>query len=152
MILETIVSILPREKNAISTNFLTMLLRSAIHLETTVACRLDLEKRMGLQLGQAVLDDILIPSFRFDGDTLFDIDTVQRIFMNFGEHESTCDEMEKVGKLMESYLAEIASDCNLSSSKFMNLVEHTPNQRVTDDGMYKAIDIYLKVQSFFINL
>ncbi|KAK1439031.1 hypothetical protein QVD17_04846 [Tagetes erecta] len=144
VILETIVSFLPREKNAISTSFLTMLLRSAIHLETTVACRLDLEKRMGLQLGQAVLDDILIPSFRFDVDTLFDIDTVQRILMNFGEHEATCDEMVKVGKLMESYLAEIASDCNLSLSKFMNLVEHTPNQRVTDDGVYTAIDIYLK--------
>ncbi|KAI3813398.1 hypothetical protein L1987_18120 [Smallanthus sonchifolius] len=144
VILETIVSLLPREKNAISTNFLSMLLRSAIYLETTVACRLDLEKRMGLQLGQAALDDILIPSFRFDGDTLFDIDMVQRVLMNFGEFEGARDDMAKVGKLMESYLAEIASDCNLSWSKFMNLAEHIPNQRVTDDGLYKAIDIYLK--------
>ncbi|KVI02691.1 BTB/POZ fold [Cynara cardunculus var. scolymus] len=73
---ETIVSLLPREKNGVSVRFLSLLLRSAIYLETTVACRLDLEKRMGLQLGQALLDDILIPSFRFDGDTLFDIDTL----------------------------------------------------------------------------
>ncbi|KAI3713017.1 hypothetical protein L1987_71587 [Smallanthus sonchifolius] len=129
VILETIVSLLPRNKNSISTNFLSMLLRSAIYLETTVACRLDLEKRMGSQLGQAALDDILIPSFRFDGDTLFDIDTVQRVLMNFGEFEGARDDMAKVGKLMESYLAEIASDCNLSLSKFMNLVEHIPNQR-----------------------
>ncbi|KAM0057840.1 putative BTB/POZ domain, NPH3 domain, NPH3/RPT2-like family protein [Helianthus debilis subsp. tardiflorus] len=144
VVLETIVSLLPREKNAISTSYLSMLLRSAIYLETTVACRVDLEKRMGLQLGQAVLDDILIPSFRFDGDTLFDIETVQRILMNFGEFEGPCDDMAKVGKLMESYLAEIASDSNLSLLKFMNLVEHIPNQRATDDGLYKAIDIYLK--------
>ncbi|KAK9053273.1 hypothetical protein SSX86_029906 [Deinandra increscens subsp. villosa] len=144
VILETIVSLLPREKDAIAISFLSMLLRSAIYLETTVACRLDLEKRMGLQLGQAVLDDILIPSFRFDGDTLFDIDTVQRILMNFGGFDGTCDDMANVGRLMESYLAEIASDCNLSLSKFMNLAEHIPNQRVIDDGMYKAIDIYLK--------
>ncbi|XP_076922792.1 BTB/POZ domain-containing protein SR1IP1-like [Bidens hawaiensis] len=144
IILETIVGLLPREKNAISTNFLSLLLRSAIYLETTVACRLDLEKRMGLQLGQAVLDDILIPSFRFDGDTLFDVDTVQRVLMNFEELEGGRDEMEKVGKLIESYLAEIAADCNLPVSKFMNLAEHVPSQRITDDGMYKAIDIYLK--------
>ncbi|PWA58895.1 SKP1/BTB/POZ domain, NPH3 domain protein [Artemisia annua] len=145
VVLETIVSLLPREKNALSTSFLSMLLRSAIHLETTVACRLDLEKRMGLQLGQAELDDILIPSFRFDGDTLFDVDTVQRILVNYGEFEGTREDMEKVGKLMENYLAEIASDCNLSSLKFINLAEHIPDQeRVTDDGMYRAIDIYLK--------
>ncbi|KAI7751777.1 hypothetical protein M8C21_012744 [Ambrosia artemisiifolia] len=144
VVLETIVSLLPREKNAISTSFLSMLLRSAIYLETTVACRLDLERRLGLQFGQAVLDDILIPCFRFDGDTVFDVDTVQRILMNFGESEGTCDDMAKVGKLMESYLAEIASDCNLSLSKFMNLAEHIPNQRAIDDGLYKAIDIYLK--------
>lgn len=145
VVLETLVSLLPREKNALSISFLSMLLRSAIHLETTVACRLDLEKRMGLQLGQAELDDILIPSFRFDGDTLFDVDTVQRILVNYGEFEGTREDMEKVGKLMENYLAEIASDCNLSSLKFINLAEHIPDQeRVTDDGMYKAIDICLK--------
>lgn len=150
VILETIVGLLPREKNAISTNFLSLLLRSSIYLETTVACRLDLEKRMGLHLGQAVLDDILIPSFRFDGDTLFDVDTVQRILMNFEEFEGARDDVEKVGKLMESYLAEIGADGNLPLSKFMNLAEHVPSQRATDDGMYKAIDIYLKVTSFFI--
>nr|GEX84513.1 hypothetical protein [Tanacetum cinerariifolium] len=145
VVLETMVSLLPREKNALSISFLSMLLRSAIHLETTVACRVDLEKRMGLQLGQAELDDILIPSFRFDDDTLFDVDTMQRILVNYGEFEGTREDMEKVGKLMENYLAEIASDCNVSSLKFINLAEHVPDQeRVTEDGMYKAIDIYLK--------
>ncbi|KAE8704114.1 BTB/POZ domain-containing protein [Hibiscus syriacus] len=48
---------------------------------------------------------------------------------------------------MESYLAEIASDCNLSVSKFLSLVELIPEQsRVTDDGVYRAIDIYLKAR------
>ncbi|KAE9466816.1 hypothetical protein C3L33_01289, partial [Rhododendron williamsianum] len=72
VVIETIVSLLPREKNSISVSFLSMLLKSAIHLQTTVASRLDLEKRIGLQLGQAVLDDLLIPSFSLTGDTLFD--------------------------------------------------------------------------------
>ncbi|KAH0918333.1 hypothetical protein HID58_025993 [Brassica napus] len=84
VILETIVSLLPREKNAMSVSFLSMLLRAAIYLETTVACRLDLEKRMGLQLPQAVLDDLLIPSYSFTGEhSLFDTDAVQRILMNY---------------------------------------------------------------------
>ncbi|PIA33152.1 hypothetical protein AQUCO_04200127v1 [Aquilegia coerulea] len=161
VVLETIVSLLPREKYAMSVSFLSMLLRAAIYLETTVACRLDLEKRMGLQLGQAVLDDLLIPSYSFTGDTLFDVDTVQRILTNYMECEidgtrlsySADDDfvspppsdMERVGKLLESYLAEISSDRNLSVSRFISLGELIPEQaRITEDGMYRAIDIYMK--------
>eukprot|EP00262_Sarcandra_glabra_P002372 TRINITY_DN1265_c0_g1_i1.p1 TRINITY_DN1265_c0_g1~~TRINITY_DN1265_c0_g1_i1.p1 ORF type:complete len:608 (-),score=92.48 TRINITY_DN1265_c0_g1_i1:96-1919(-) len=159
VILETIVSLLPREKNALSVSFLSMLLRAAIYLETTVACRLDLEKRMGLQLGQAVLDDLLIPSFSFSGDTIFDVDTVQRILMNYLEHEAdgthlcynidddfmSPSHVERVGRLMESYLAEIASDHNLTVSRFIGLAELIPEHaRMVEDGMYRAIDIYLK--------
>ncbi|XP_018441340.1 BTB/POZ domain-containing protein SR1IP1-like [Raphanus sativus] len=157
VILETIVSLLPRERNAMSVSFLSMLLRAAIYLETTVACRLDLEKRMGLQLSQAVLDDLLIPSYSFTGEhSLFDTDTVQRILMNYLEFEvegvrlsnngaDLAGDMERVGKLMETYLAEIASDRNVSLQKFIGLAELIPEQsRVTEDGMYRAVDIYLK--------
>ncbi|KAG6663125.1 hypothetical protein CIPAW_02G004300 [Carya illinoinensis] len=129
VVLETIVSLLPREKNAMSVSFLSMLLRAAIYLETTVACRLDLEKRMGMQLGQAVLDDLLIPSYSFTGDTLFDVDTVQRIMMNFLEFEI---DGSRLG-------------CNADDHEFIGLGELIPEQsRVTEDGMYRAIDIYLK--------
>ena len=167
VVLETIVSLLPREKNAMSVSFLSLLLRAAIYLETTVACRLDLEKRMALQLGQTVLDDLLIPAYSFTGDTLFDVDTVQRIMMNYLEYETEgshfgykeeeyisppLSDMERVGKLMESYLSEIASDRNLSVSKFIGLAELISEQtRVTEDGMYRAIDIYLKVQFLLCN-
>ncbi|XP_054808173.1 BTB/POZ domain-containing protein SR1IP1 [Prosopis cineraria] len=160
VVLETIVSLLPKEKNAMSVSFLSMLLRAAIYLETTIACRLDLEKRMAMQLGQAVLDDLLIPSYSFTGDTLFDVDTVQRIMMNYLESETanhsvfTADseyfsppqsDMERVGKLMENYLAEIATDRNLPVPKFISLAELIPEKsRPTEDGMYRAIDIYLK--------
>lgn len=160
VVLETIVSLLPREKNVMSVSFLSMLLRAAIYLETTVACRLDLEKRMAMQLGQAVLDDLLIPSYSFTGDTLFDVDTVQRITTNYlesqtGNHllHNVDDEyfsppqsdVERVGKLMENYLAEIATDRNLPVPKFTCLAELIPEQsRPTEDGMYRAIDIYLK--------
>ncbi|KAE8671459.1 BTB/POZ domain-containing protein [Hibiscus syriacus] len=169
VVLETIVSLLPREKNAMSVSFLSMLLRAALYLETTVACRIDLEKRMALQLGQAVLDDLLIPAFSFTGDTLFDVDTVQRILTNYIEYDAEGShfgykeedeysypppsDLERVGKLMESYLAELASDRNLSVSKFMSLAELIPEQsRVTEDGMYRAIDIYLKAHPTITDL
>ncbi|XP_021809569.1 BTB/POZ domain-containing protein At5g67385 [Prunus avium] len=161
VVLETIVSLLPKEKNAMSVSFLSMLLRAAKTLETTVACQLDLEKRMGMQLAQAVLDDLLIPSYSFTGDTLFDVDTVQRIMSNYLEYEtegsrllynaedeyvsSPPTDMERVGKLMENYLAEIATDRNVSVSKFIGIAELVPEQsRATEDGMYRAVDIYLK--------
>ncbi|KAL2906415.1 BTB/POZ domain-containing protein SR1IP1 [Bienertia sinuspersici] len=160
VVLETIVSLLPRERNVLSVSFLAMLLRSSTWLETTVACRLDLEKRMALQLGQAALDDLLIPSYCITGDTLFDVDSVRRILMNYlesevegnhlgygvgEEHVSPSNDLERVGKLMENYLAEIASDRNLTVSKFIGLVELIPEQaRVTEDGIYRAIDIFLK--------
>ncbi|XP_024013418.1 putative BTB/POZ domain-containing protein At3g49970 isoform X2 [Eutrema salsugineum] len=150
VILETIVSLLPRERNAVSVSFLSMLLRAAIYLETTVACRFDLEKRMGLQLRQVVLDDLLIPSYSFNGDnTMFDVDTVQRILMNYLEFEVEGNSISfatDIGELMMTYLAEIASDRNINLTKFIGLAECIPEQsRITEDGMYRAIDIYLKV-------
>ncbi|KZV57007.1 BTB/POZ domain-containing protein-like [Dorcoceras hygrometricum] len=161
VVLEAIVGLLPREKDAVPVSFISMLLRAAIYLETTVACRFDLEKRMASQLGKAVIDDLLIPSYYIAGDTLFDIETVQRIMMNFfcrveEENREGCiedqdytsplsHEKEMVARLMESYLQEIACDRNLSVTKFVTLSELVPGQtRITDDGMYRAIDIYLK--------
>ncbi|KAF7828640.1 BTB/POZ domain-containing protein SR1IP1 isoform X1 [Senna tora] len=162
VVLETIVSLLPKEKNAMPVSFLSMLLRASIYLETTVACRLDLEKRVASQLDEAVLDDLLIPTYSLTGETLFDVDTVHRVMMNYyesgmGSHlelEYNADaeyfspprsNMERVGKLMESYLAEIATDRNLPVSKFVSLAELIPEQsRPMEDGMYRAIDIYLK--------
>ncbi|KAL5064055.1 hypothetical protein RYX36_025792 [Vicia faba] len=163
LILETLVSLMPREKNAISVSFLSIWLKAAIYLETTVSCRFDLEKRIAMQLGQTVLDDLLIPSY--SGETSFDVDTVQRIMMNYLESDlenhsgyneqdeyyssSSQRDVIKVGKLLESYLAEIATDRNLSVPKFICLAELMPEKsRTVEDGMYRAIDIYLKAHPF----
>ncbi|KAK4262380.1 hypothetical protein QN277_027948 [Acacia crassicarpa] len=161
VVLEAIVSLLPREKNAISVSFISMLLRAAIHLETTVACRLDLEKRMAMQLGHAALDDILIPTYSLTGETLFDVDTVQRILMNYHNESDTGKnlassaeseffspaqtDVDRVGKLIVNYLAEISTDRNLPVIKFVSIAELIPQQsRPTEDGIYRVIDIYLK--------
>lgn len=61
--------------------------------------------------------------------------------------------MMKVAKLVDSYLAEIAPDANLKLSKFIALAEILPDYaRVVDDGLYRAVDIYLKVPQPIIAL
>lgn len=171
ILIETIVSLLPTEKNTIPVSFLCWLLRVAIYLETTVACRLDLEQRIGLQLEQATMDDLLIPSFSYSGDTFFDVDTVHRITMNFLEQEKHCDlethflygpddylspvptDLMNVARLLENYLAETAPDANMTIAKFTGLAELIPEQaHPVDDGIYRAIDIYLKAHPFLNDL
>ncbi|MBA0653106.1 hypothetical protein Goklo_020310 [Gossypium klotzschianum] len=164
LVVETIVSLLPVEKLAVPITFLFGLLRSAVMLDCSIACRLDLERRIGSQLDIATLDDLLIPSFRHAGDTLFDVDTVQRILVNFSQQDDSEDDMDdasvfesdsphspsqgalfKVSKLVDNYLAEIAPDANLKLAKFMAIAETLPTHaRTIHDGLYRAIDIYLK--------
>ncbi|CAN0915434.1 BTB/POZ domain-containing protein At5g48800 [Linum grandiflorum] len=169
LVVETIVSLLPVEKMAVPISFLFGLLRSAVMLDCSVSCRLDLERRIGSQLDIAMLDDLLIPSFRHSADTLFDVDTVHRILVNFSQQDdSEDDEMDddgsvfesdsphspsqtalfKVSKLVDNYLAEIAPDANLKLSKFILIAETLPSHaRTLHDGLYRAIDIYLKVSN-----
>ncbi|OVA01605.1 BTB/POZ-like [Macleaya cordata] len=164
LVVETIVSLLPVEKLIIPISFLFGLLRTAMMLDCASNCRLDLERRIASQLEMATLDDLLIPSFRHPGDTLFDVDTVHRILVNFSQQDDSEDDMEyasaydsdsshspcqsvllKVAKLVDNYLAEIAADANLKFTKFMAIAETLPEHaRTIHDGLYRAIDIYLK--------
>ncbi|CAL5388004.1 unnamed protein product [Camellia sinensis] len=164
LVVETIVSLLPVEKLAVPISFLFGVLRSAVMLDCTVACRLDLERRIGSQLDTATLDDLLIPSFRHAGDTLFDVDTVHRILINFSQQDDSEDDMEdgsvfesdspsspsqsalfRVSKLVDNYLSEIAPDVNLKLNKFIAIADILPaHARTIHDGLYRAIDIYLK--------
>ncbi|MBA0611659.1 hypothetical protein Godav_012330, partial [Gossypium davidsonii] len=165
LVVETIIGLLPVEKLAVPISFLFGLLRSAVMLDCSISCRLDLERRIGSQLDIATLDDILIPSFRHSGDgTLFDVDTVQRILVNFSQQDDSEGDMDdesvfesdsprspsqtalfKVAILVDNYLAEIAPDANLKLPKFLGIAETLPEHaRTIHDGLYRAIDIYLK--------
>jgi len=54
--------------------------------------------------------------------------------------------LTKVGELMDKYLVEIAADTHLRASRFLALAESLPDYaRESDDGLYRAIDIYLEV-------
>lgn len=161
-IVETLVSLLPTEKgSSIPLSFLFGMLRMAIMLDATLGCRLELERRISFRLEMVLLDDLLIPSIQV-GDSLFDVDTVHRILVHFlqriEEEENDDCEYESeaidspshgsvliVGRLVDAYLAEIAPDPYLRLQKFIAMVEVLPDYaRVIDDGLYRAVDIYLK--------
>ncbi|CAF2163811.1 BTB/POZ domain-containing protein At5g66560 [Brassica napus] len=158
-ILETITSNLPLDKSSISatTRFLFGLLRTAIILNASETCRDLLERKIGSQLERASLDDLLVPSYSYLNETLYDVDLVERILSHFldslEERSSTAlveadgrsPSLMLVGKLIDGFLAEIASDANLKSEKFYNLAISLPDQaRLYDDGLYRAVDVYLK--------
>ncbi|KAK9690601.1 hypothetical protein RND81_09G140000 [Saponaria officinalis] len=169
MIIESLISIIPPQRDCVSCSFLLKLLRMANMLKVAPALVTELEKRVGMQFEQATLPDLLIPSYS-KSETLYDVDLVQRLLEHFlmQELQTECaspsrqaymdksmyDESPRgdasnakmrVARLVDSYLTEIARDRNLSLTKFQVLAEALPESaRTCDDGLYRAIDSYLK--------
>lgn len=171
MIIESLISILPPQKDSVSCSFLLQLLRMANALKVAPALVTELEKRVGMQFEQATLRDLLIPSYN-SAETMYDVDLVQRILEHFLIQELTEDSSPssqsfsgkgvsegsqtaaglaqnakmRVARLVDSYLTEVARDRNLSLTKFQVLAEALPESaRSCDDGLYRAVDSYLKV-------
>lgn len=146
--LETLVGILPPEKDSIPCNFLLRLLKNANMVGVDSLHQDELEKRISQQLDQASLRELLIPSFSHTRATFLDVELVLRLvkgFVNMDEGARSGAAMVKVAKLVDSYLAEAAADQNLRLPEFIALAGSLPAQaRATDDGLYRAIDIYLK--------
>ncbi|KAF3498803.1 hypothetical protein DY000_02058317, partial [Brassica cretica] len=102
MIVETIVRLLPTQgrKSSVPIAFLSSLLKMVIATSSSSAssgsCRSDLERRIGLQLDQAILEDVLIPK-NPDGanNTMYDIDSILRIFSIFLNLDEEDDEEEE---------------------------------------------------------
>nr|GFD04090.1 BTB/POZ domain-containing protein At5g48800-like [Tanacetum cinerariifolium] len=98
----------------------------------------------------------------------FDVDVVHRILVNFSQQDDSENEMEdgdcdgdgfesdgpdspsqtaldKVSRLVDNYLVEIAPEINLKLSKFIDVAGSLPaHARTVHDGLYRAIDVYLK--------
>ncbi|XP_027914398.1 BTB/POZ domain-containing protein At5g66560-like isoform X1 [Vigna unguiculata] len=153
-LLEIVISNLS-SKHSTQVRFLFGLLRAATMLSASKACRDVLEKKIGSQLDEVTLDDLLIPSYSYLNETLYDIDCVARILRYFLEEERnvaaidgcepTSPALMLVGKLIDCYLSEIASDANLKPKKFYDLAISVPDQaRLFHDGLYRAVDVYLK--------
>jgi hypothetical protein len=178
-LLETVIANLPEENIKSSANTGTAvgataarvlfgLLRTASILHASEASRDTLERRIAARLPDAAVDDLLIPSYSYLVETLYDVDCVERVIRYFLEGRGVAEEgnedeegseaetpgreasrraMLAVGRLIDAYLGEIATDANLKPDKFCDLAWALPDgARVYDDGLYRAVDIYLKVR------
>ncbi|EMS59346.1 Coleoptile phototropism protein 1 [Triticum urartu] len=160
--LETIISLLPPERGSVSCGFLLKLVRAACLLGSDETLRGDLVKRIGSQLDRASVSDLLIPASS-DENALYNVDLVSSILEEFMVQRNGDDEALEDGesypaslvsggdselalvRLVDGYLAEIAKDPNLPLQKFIAIAEMAPlAARPTHDGLYRAIDMYLK--------
>ncbi|XP_018834478.1 BTB/POZ domain-containing protein DOT3-like [Juglans regia] len=157
-IIESLVSILPPQQEAVSCKFLFKMLKMAMVYSATPELISELEKRLAMMLEDANVNDLLVPSYKnsiqgklvnSEQCTMHDIDVVQRIVDYFLMQEKQQQQQKSrkcnISKILDNYLAEIARDPNLSITKFQVLAESLPeNARPCHDGLYRAIDTYLK--------
>lgn len=163
-LVDMITWLLPKEKNGVSCGFLIRLLQASIELECGQTVRSELKRRAGLQLEEATVGDLLIRAP--DSETImFDIDLVQDLVEQFMLHQKNGQSnypadnrfqdirpvfapdrsKVKVARIIDGYLAEVAKDPNLPLLKFVNVAELVSGfSRPSHDGIYRAIDMYLK--------
>ncbi|CAL1376739.1 unnamed protein product [Linum trigynum] len=161
-IIENLISILPPKREAVPCRFLLEMLKMGIVYSVSPALITQLEKRVGMTLETATVNDLLIPNYKNEDQgkllkcsdqqsTMHNLDVIQRIIEYFLMHEQDQQQLQptpeksSVSKLLDSYLAEIAKDPNVSVTKFQVLAEALPeNARACHDGLYRAIDTYIK--------
>lgn len=157
-LLESIVALLPPDKAVFPISFMCYLLRTAIFLGASNTCKIELEKRISAILEHVTVDDLLITSYTYDGEKLFDLESVRRIISGFvdkeknvavfngGDFKEVCSAAtQRVAKTVDAYLGEIAVHSELGISKFNGIANLVPKAaRKVDDDLYRAIDIYLK--------
>ncbi|RWW56999.1 hypothetical protein BHE74_00036251 [Ensete ventricosum] len=152
-LLEEIDSLLPLQKGVASTKILLGLLRTAIILQARPSCISNLEKRIGMQLDQADLEDLLFPTCAYSTEALYNVDCVKRMLDHFlamnqatgGASPGSVNNEQSIGspslmptttvaKLIDGYLAEVAPDTNLKLPKFQMLAAAVPDYaRSMDD-------------------
>ncbi|CAH8358985.1 unnamed protein product [Eruca vesicaria subsp. sativa] len=166
-VIETLVWLLPAEKNSVSCGFLLKLLKAVTMLNSGEMVKEQLVRRIGQQLEEASVAELLIKSHQ-ESETLYDVDLVKKIVVEFMARDQNSEievedddeevqEIKKfpgilseasklmVAKLIDSYLTEISKDPNLPASKFIDLAESVSSiSRPAHDGLYRAIDMYLK--------
>lgn len=165
-LVDTITCLLPMEKSSVPCGFLMKLLQASIMLECDERGRRMLMHKIAQQLDEVTVADLMIRSSA--GETaLCSVDVVHELVEQFTMQERITqmdcpDDHEfrelypgfisdasktKVARLVDGYLAEVAKDASLPLSKFVDLAEMVSSfPRSSHDGIYRAIDMYLKEQ------
>lgn len=145
-VLEQIVYMLPAKKGVTSTNFLLSMLSAGTMLNVSPACIYIIERRIGAQLDESTLEDLLIPIF---GDTTYNTEVIKSIIENFVKENSHVENVPRntaIAKLLDRYLAYVAADASLNMEMFLSLAAVVPrNARPCHDDLYRAINCFMEV-------
>ncbi|XVE92866.1 hypothetical protein REPUB_Repub01dG0140200 [Reevesia pubescens] len=150
-VLEIVIDMLyTLDPSSISCKSLFGILRVVLILKISKSSRNKLESMIGSQIDQATLDNLLIPS-PCGTSYLYDVNLVLRFlkaFLREGGWQLSPMRLKKVASLIDLYIAEVAPDPCLKSSKFLALVVALPDSaRDSWDELYHAMDIYLEVHA-----
>ncbi|XAR69099.1 hypothetical protein NMG60_11000567 [Bertholletia excelsa] len=132
--LEEILKLLPNQKGATLTKFLIMLLRAAMILHAR-------ETLYDIECFQRILDHFMSMDQAVVASSSPSL--VEEGQLMEGAHSLTS--LAMVANLVDAYLADVAPDANLKFPKFLSLAAAIPDYaRPLADGIYRAIDVYLK--------
>ncbi|CAL4910104.1 unnamed protein product [Urochloa decumbens] len=164
LLLESLVAALPPDSDdssGVTCDFLLRLLRAGSTVGADAALLGDLEARAARRLDQASLAAVMIPAFgglaRGSGTvalapppaTLLDVPLVLRLVRGFLREGARGGgggaAAARVARLVDAYLAEAALEAGLRPAEFEELARAVPaHARAADDGLYRAVDTYLK--------
>ncbi|CAH2061418.1 unnamed protein product [Thlaspi arvense] len=135
---DSIIELVPDEKGSVSSGFLSKLLRAAISLGCEETVKERLKKRISEQLEETTLSEILS----------YDVDMVQSLVKEFMSRDPKTRSKVSVTKLIDGYLAEKSRDASFLLQNFLSLAETLSSfPRQSHDGLYRAIDMFLKEHS-----
>ncbi|KAF5943497.1 hypothetical protein HYC85_017574 [Camellia sinensis] len=153
-ILDTVASMIPADRGCVSIGFLLRLLSIANFIGASPVTKAELIRRSCMQLEEATVNDLLFPPHLSSNSHFYDVDLVGAVLesflqqwrrQNLGEQGQSVSLIQKVGKLIDSYLQVVSRDVNLPVQKVVSIVEALPEiARPNHDNLYKAINIYLK--------
>ncbi|GLU03143.1 hypothetical protein SLE2022_203600 [Rubroshorea leprosula] len=150
LLLESIVSLLPAEKKTVSCSFLLKLLKAASILGASSSSKMELARRVGLQLEEAKVKDLLIPSLSCSSDMLYDVDIVLCIleqFMLQGQSPPTSPPRSKLGFERRKSRSAENIDFELQESRRSSSASHSSKLKVA-----KLVDGYLQEIARDVNL
>ncbi|GKV22999.1 hypothetical protein SLEP1_g32792 [Rubroshorea leprosula] len=150
LLLESIVSLLPAEKGVVSCSFLLKLLKAANILGASSSSKMELARRVGLQLEEARVSDLLIPSLSYSSDTLYDVDIVLIIleqFMLQGQSPPTSPPRSKLEFERRRSRSAENIDFEFQESRRSSSASHSSKLKVA-----KLVDGYLQEIARDVNL
>eukprot|EP00262_Sarcandra_glabra_P006684 TRINITY_DN1911_c0_g1_i3.p1 TRINITY_DN1911_c0_g1~~TRINITY_DN1911_c0_g1_i3.p1 ORF type:complete len:568 (+),score=56.80 TRINITY_DN1911_c0_g1_i3:141-1844(+) len=150
ILLEKIAFLLPLDKGSVSCSFLLKLLKAANILGASSSSKMELARRVGIQLEEATVRDLLIPSLSYTSETLYDVDIVMTIldhFMLQGQSPPTSPPRTKRGPEKRRSRSEENMDFGFQESRRSSSASHSSKLKVA-----KLIDGYLQEIARDVNM